>query len=377
MDTTATSGAGVRGIKFVSLGMVVLDELRLPNGRILYDVPGGSGLYSTLGARMASSACPQTVGCFVLAGKDFPDQIQHLLGHWDVRPCVQRSSDKLSTRGLVEYGGTDFKERIFSYTTPTLQPTPADLPTSLISSAAFHILASPENLTLYTNELRELRIRDASGNIGSKWPIIAWEPLPSSCAATHKDKQIEAGRLVDVYSPNHTEFLSIFDPNSNRNTEFDKSLVEKLAKDLVELLGSQTKCDKCTLIIIRCAEHGSLVLSRDHAVRWFPAYHGTVSTNSAMKVMDTTGAGNAFLGAFTARFADTGDVAEAMVYGSVASSFVVEQVGVPLLTRILDAPSSTGVSKTSDIRRELWNGINFSERVHEYKRWLEMKDLDF
>jgi hypothetical protein len=31
---------------FVSLGMVVLDEVRLADGTILHDVPGGSGLYS-------------------------------------------------------------------------------------------------------------------------------------------------------------------------------------------------------------------------------------------------------------------------------------------------------------------------------------------
>jgi hypothetical protein len=31
---------------FVSLGMVVLDEIRFPNGTILHDVAGGSGLYS-------------------------------------------------------------------------------------------------------------------------------------------------------------------------------------------------------------------------------------------------------------------------------------------------------------------------------------------
>jgi hypothetical protein len=33
-------------IAFVSLGMVVLDELHLGDGTVLYDVPGGSGLYS-------------------------------------------------------------------------------------------------------------------------------------------------------------------------------------------------------------------------------------------------------------------------------------------------------------------------------------------
>lgn len=31
---------------FVSLGMVVLDEICFPDGTVLYDVAGGSGLYS-------------------------------------------------------------------------------------------------------------------------------------------------------------------------------------------------------------------------------------------------------------------------------------------------------------------------------------------
>lgn len=31
---------------FVSLGMVVLDEMHLPDGTVLHDVPGGSGLFS-------------------------------------------------------------------------------------------------------------------------------------------------------------------------------------------------------------------------------------------------------------------------------------------------------------------------------------------
>jgi hypothetical protein len=35
-------------IGFVSLGMVVLDNLRFTNGKALDDVPGGSGLYSKL-----------------------------------------------------------------------------------------------------------------------------------------------------------------------------------------------------------------------------------------------------------------------------------------------------------------------------------------
>lgn len=75
MDTTATinTGSGAiasssnNSIKFVSLGMVVLDELRVPGGR------------------MATPVCPSSIGCFVLAGVDFPDSVvQGCLGVWGV-----------------------------------------------------------------------------------------------------------------------------------------------------------------------------------------------------------------------------------------------------------------------------------------------------
>lgn len=43
MDST---GHKCGKITSVSLGMIVLDELRFPGREPLYDVPGGSGLYS-------------------------------------------------------------------------------------------------------------------------------------------------------------------------------------------------------------------------------------------------------------------------------------------------------------------------------------------
>ena len=160
--------------------MVVLDEIRFPDGETLYNVPGGSGLYSTLGARMASSA-PKSVGCLVLAGGDFPSSVEKALVEWDVTLLLKKDIDRLSTRGLLQYRGINFQgtvtpssccprqmqlqtrcyankgpqclhvDRVFAYTTPTLQPTPADLASpdsiQLLSSTAFHFLAPPKILS--------------------------------------------------------------------------------------------------------------------------------------------------------------------------------------------------------------------------------------
>lgn len=70
-------------IGFVSLGMVVLDELRLPDGRVFHGI-GGSGAYSTLGARLTAAAQPETVGSLIVAGGDFPKKVIELIESWGV-----------------------------------------------------------------------------------------------------------------------------------------------------------------------------------------------------------------------------------------------------------------------------------------------------
>lgn len=52
--------------KFVSLGMVVLDELRFPDAPTMYDVAGGSGAYSTVCASLLSVAVDSSLAALVL-----------------------------------------------------------------------------------------------------------------------------------------------------------------------------------------------------------------------------------------------------------------------------------------------------------------------
>jgi hypothetical protein len=58
---------------FISLGMVVVVELRFPDTPAMYDVPGGSGAFSTPGARLvAGNERSHEVRCVIMAGDDFP-----------------------------------------------------------------------------------------------------------------------------------------------------------------------------------------------------------------------------------------------------------------------------------------------------------------
>lgn len=74
-------------------------------------------------------------------------------------------------------------------------------------------------------------------------------------------------------------------------------------------------------IVVRAGAQGSFTLAEDWA-GWVPAYH-----QSASKIQDVTGAGNAFMGGLIAGLFATGDHRTASVFGAVGASFAIEQRG--------------------------------------------------
>lgn len=89
---------------FVSLGMVVHDELRFPHAPTMHDVPGGSGAFSTLGARLvAGTERSHEVGCVLMAGNDFPKTTLAKFESWGLDLVVLRKPGRQSTRGLLVY----------------------------------------------------------------------------------------------------------------------------------------------------------------------------------------------------------------------------------------------------------------------------------
>ncbi|RYP11366.1 hypothetical protein DL765_007796 [Monosporascus sp. GIB2] len=110
--------------------------------------------------------------------------------------------------------------------------------------------------------------------------------------------------------------------------------------------------------------------------RWIPAYHrhdpdddvdgdgdhgdkddsgeSKGGRRSGSRVVDPTGGGNAFLGGLAVALARGKSLEEAAAWASVAASFAIEQVGVPVLG--FDAEG-----------RETWNGVRVDERFEEFK----------
>jgi len=90
---------------------------------------------------------------------------------------------------------------------------------------------------------------------------------------------------------------------------------------------------------------------------WLPAYFGSEEGEENERVVDPTGGGNAFLGGLAVGLARGKELLDAAVWGSVAASFAIEQVGMPVL----------GVDEEDG---ETWNGARVEKRLKEFiKKW--------
>lgn len=176
-------------------------------------------------------------------------------------------------------------------------------------------------------------------------PLIIWEPSPLFCMPENLQECLNAARVVDIFSPNHIEIAQVF---GEKLTISIKDDMEKLAAKIVT---SGVGQDGTGAVIIRAGENGCLVTARGISPVWLPPFYEPTAVQSG-KVVDPTGAGNAFLGAYAVGYATTRNVIYAACYGTIGASFALEQVGMP---------------KKSDAENvELWNGIEVQSRLTEY-----------
>jgi sugar/nucleoside kinase (ribokinase family) len=241
--------------------------------------------------------------------------------------------------------------KTFRYTTEPLKTEPRHLlDTPLLSSQYFHILTSVNDATDQVREL--LKLRNSRGI--EELPTIIWEPAPLSCLLENLASCLKAIKLIDVFSPNHIELAALFGIDANRDGQCERATIQELGyKCLLNGIGAFNK----GTVVIRAGHEGCCVFSRKQQnFVWLPPYY-----LKSKKVVDPTGAGNAFLGGFAVGLMETGDDITAACYGMIASTFALEQTGLPVLdsSRSVTADGITTVLET-------WNGTSVRARLQEY-----------
>jgi sugar/nucleoside kinase (ribokinase family) len=278
----------------IVVGSVALDSVETPFGK-RDEMLGGSAVYCTLAASHFTS--PKLVG---VVGEDFPQEAIELLENRKVDLSgLERKpgktfrwsgvySDDMNERNTLDTALNDFDPVI-----------PED------ARAAQHVFLGNIAPTLQLNVLEQ--VADPK--------FVAMDTM-NYWIDSARDKLLEVIGKVDAVVINDSEVRQL---SGNSNLLKAARAVQKMG---------------CPTVLIKKGEHGCFQVCRDDCFIT-PAY-------PLETVLDPTGAGDTFAGGFMGHLSRAGSsdpstLREAVVYGSVMASFVVEQFGVDGLLELTDA----------------------------------------
>lgn len=347
-----------------TLGMFIIDTFRFEDeqtganlgDRGLGEQIGGGGTYFAIGARMWLS--PEKVMMTVDRGSDFTNDIQEKLDVYS-QPSQPHSLWRFrqrkdrTTKAINIYRG---QERGFAYLSPKIRLDPVDLLDDLHTTLPpfIHCICSPERASEMIKQIKQMPDKWPAG----RQPNLIWEPIPDSAIQENLSEILEVSRSVSVLSPNHEEAASLLGVKLSK--EVSKSSIEDLATTLYHRIRNDQNLDaNVPITCIRSGALGSLVCLQNADLHWIPAFH---TSDQNDKIVDVTGAGNAYLGGFTAGLAlagtekadwSTSHVINAARLGSISAALTIEQTGLP------------NISVSQDGKSELWNGEMVANRLRQ------------
>ncbi|RPB19199.1 Ribokinase-like protein [Terfezia boudieri ATCC MYA-4762] len=348
-------------------------------------------------------------------GSDFPPHMLTTLKSLNTSSIFRPTPHRLTTHGWNKYGSeADPDFRAFKYLTPKMRVEVKDFFGEGgagwvgVRIRALHMICSPERAGRSVRELWSLLDQADAGLRTKPRPLVLWEPIPDLCTPETREEMFEATSLVDVVSPNDGELAGFFtdelaeEEQHTRTHEEIKLQVERLAKKLATQRRMCGDPDRgCGAIIVRCGALGCYIVTQDEpnpnfnfavgerkkeekkeegnipiTAFWLPAYHD----HTPEKVVDPTGAGNAFIGGLAIglrrplipvkagalkrweKWPGMKKWVVAVAYASVAASFVIEQVGIPVVT-------------SREGEEERWNGEVVGERVVRYLKRIVREEV--
>lgn len=275
---------------------IILDDIVFPDGTTAMAVLGGSGPQTAFGMKLWTDR----VGLVGGVGHDWPLEAQAWLDAMAIDCAGIRHYPHYES--LRAWQVTDWDGRRTQVWRTKGQAIPDQLafrydflPISYRQAKALHYGIHPETPNLQIAQ--DLRRNNPE-------MMIAIEPFKDVDAPLPEAEVRAMLTAGQIFSPNVREA---------------EMLVGKgVPLELVQRLGALG----AAIVTLRMGSEGSLVYRHDTGEAWqIPAV--------PVKLVDPTGAGNAYGGGFMAGWVLTGELKTAGLYASVAASFLVEQVGLP------------------------------------------------
>lgn len=304
---------------YLVLGRLTRDYVLLPSGEPLLDIPGGSALYAAVGLAIWEPQPPPAIVARV--GEDYPqdwlDNFQsHGLNVQGVRTLPEavdlRTFAAIVNRTTRTFDdpvahfarlGLPFPKALLGYRAAQGQTLdshtrllpvslrPADIPETLMDANAAHLCP----LDYLTHSLLPALLRQA------EFTTVTLDPSPGYMNPAYWGDVPALLTGLTAFLPSEDEMRSLFQNRTN---------------DLWEMADALSAYG-CEIIVIKCGERGQLLYDAATRSRWeIPPYPANFS--------NPIGAGDAFCGGFLAGYRRTYDPLQAVLYGNISASLVVE-----------------------------------------------------
>lgn len=287
--------AAAQRIDYVAFN-IMLDDLVFSDGHTEMGVLGGGGPQTASGMRLWSDL----VGLVGGVGPDFPLSAEEWLQGAGIDDQGLRHGTLPTARAWQVMEASGLRTQVWRVDAAVrrhqLGRSMEDLSEAYRYAKGYHIGVHPNTPDYpFIEKLREL------GGVVS---------IESFCPAAQQPDKSAINRLLqaaDIFSLNEHEAVSLV--GTGKPEELALRLVSAGAK----------------LLCLRLGAKGSLIVDGKNEV----AFHIPAID---VPVVDAVGAGNAYCGGFLLGWCEGHELETAGVYGAVASSFMLEQIGSPVFT---------------------------------------------
>ena len=299
-------------LDYLIYGKIIIDDIRLADGKVIRGVLGGGGPQAAFGARLWSDS----VGFLSRSGTDIEDEHVQTLHNIDIDVNGwQRYPDIPTPRTRMSYDENEY-----------LQTGDSGLLTMVVSREDWlRLLAQalslpptyqqPKAIHLITEFFDEPMVKTAL-TLREQGAIFSLEPLIDYRKWSNWNTLMALIQNVDIVTPDW--------PSASGAAKSDdpKQVMKFWSK-----LGPR-------MIAVRHGYHGSYAWDRDHdQIFHIPA----VPT----EVIDPTGAGNSYGGGLCVGWAKSQEARIAGCYGVISAKFMVERVGPPKMSAALQREAQT------------------------------------
>lgn len=290
-------------IEFLVYGKIIIDDIRLQDGKIVRGVLGGGGPQGAFGARLWHDS----VGFLSRSGDDIDaEHVEELQGlSADLSGWVKFEGIPTARSQMLydenEYQAQEDERGGTLLTDPEnwfkLLNQPLTLPEHYQRPRAIHLITESHDEPMVQDALR----------LQKAGTVFSLEPIIDTKLWSNRDQILTLIEQADIVSPDWPSASGI------ASSDDPKQVMRYWSK-----LGPQ-------MVTVRHGHHGSYAWDREHDTFWhIPAV--------PVDVVDPTGAGNSYSAGAFAGWVNIHDARVAATYGGVSAQFLVGRVGLPKMT---------------------------------------------